>query len=238
MSSELDRARKRGSNSAVMDRPAPTPQRQYASPPTPPPPGPPTGRPGGGGDGDGGVYVYLRRYSDVEALTVLDAWIARVGVYCLSSQFGDPEGLLPMHKANLQQLESFRSFAAEGGESTVGAAEQKRLYGLYLVGNKMDAAWRFKDAGTSEDKALAIAGGFSTFSRGDPFSIIERLRSGRPFARNTLKIKFMSVNPQERRTVPFAVPAMKQALGDLSNSLSATLVIDTPKEPEGKLKGS
>jgi len=233
MSSLLDRPMAGGSNSAVLDRPAPTPQRQYASPPTPPPPPGPGGG-GGGGDGDGGVYVYLRRYSDAEALTVLDAWIARVGVYCLSEQFGDPEGLLAMHKANLEQLESFRSFAAEAGESTVGAAEQKRLYGLYLVGDKMDTTFRWKNA-ENEDKALAIAGGFSTSDRR---SIIERLRSGRPSARNTLKITFMSVNPQERRSVPFAVPAMKQALSDLSKSIPATLDIDTQKEPEGKLKGS
>jgi hypothetical protein len=152
MSSVFDR---RGSNSAVLESPVSKLELQFAGPPAPPPPSPPTTPPPGDGSGDGssgaGGGVVLKRFSESEAVTILDAWIMHAKVYCLEGQFGDPEGLVPMHRANLQQLESFRSFAL----SSPSAADEKILYGLYDLAD--------------QDKALAIAGGQYSSSDGEPF---------------------------------------------------------------------
>jgi hypothetical protein len=122
------------SQSAILDLPVPMLQRKTAPAPTRPPPLLPPKLVGTDVEGE----AYLRRYSDSEAVTILDEWIDRVKVHCMGFQFGDPDGLAPVYRATLQQLESFRSFAFLGrdrwrtpSKSKAGAPEEKVLYGLY-----------------------------------------------------------------------------------------------------------
>jgi len=223
MSAVLHRHSAGGSQSAVLDRPAPPLQRQHAPPPTPPPPSPPTPPPGGGGSGGEGGAV-LKRYTPAEAVMILDAWIARVQVYCLSDQFDDPEGLAAVHRATLQQLESFRAFALSPPSAAAidGLSlqqkisyghEGKLIYGLYSIQDIEEAASEV----TADHNVLAMAAGETTSD----------ITNAEPDLGGTLHIKHISVNPKDLAPCDFGRPAMQQALGVAAHMREKTLVIDT-----------
>lgn len=229
MSSLLSRPS--GGGAAVIDRPV-TPQKQYGPPPTPPPPG--NGNGGGGGDGDGGMGSVLRRYSDSEALFILDVWIPRLRVFCLESQFDDPDGLAPGYKENLHHLESFRSFILSSSNSSIDAGPpfpplfptqsaeknsstdagplfptrsgEKVLYGLYHISD-MDSA--FSEV-TAEDKVMAITGGLYSSPAGRTLNFREPDKGG------ILKMKFISANPKH-------LGAPREGFLDATLQLKATL---------------
>ena len=82
-------------------------ERLAALPPSPPPPSTPPPDDGRGGGGGGGGAFYLRRFSALEANTILDDWTTRVKFYQMNgfvdaAQIDGPQGLL-------QNLRSFRS---------------------------------------------------------------------------------------------------------------------------------
>lgn len=196
-----------GFSNSVLLNPKPT-YRQYAPPPAPPPPSPPTPPPGGGGGGPGGRKgPYLRRYTGSEAAAVLDRWIDRVNVYCLTDQFDDPAGLAPVHRATLQQLKSFRSFIDVRRPTVTrqGFVEEKVLYGLYSLDN--------------DEMPLVVAGGYSH---------VDGITSVDP--KGTFELKYISVNPKDlRKPTTFGIPAMTEALDRLARHESRTLVIDKDK---------
>jgi len=82
---------------AILER-----QRVPPAPPSPPPPGE-----GGDGSGEPNEF-FLRRIPGPEAMELLDGWIARTRVYCLSAQFGD-EAVAEEHRKSLADLEALRS---------------------------------------------------------------------------------------------------------------------------------
>jgi len=69
----------------------------------PAPPGPPPS-----GDGGDGPDDFLRVVPGPEAMELLDGWIARTRVYCMSAQFGD-EAVAEVHRKSLVNLEALRS---------------------------------------------------------------------------------------------------------------------------------
>lgn len=224
MMAVLDRSS--GGGAAVLDRPV-TLQKQYGPPPTPPPPSPPTPPPGGGGGSDGGGGAILKRYSDAEAVLILDAWIARVQFYCLEGQFSDPDGLAQVHRATLKQLQTFRAFAMGPPDAATtiidertGASEEKVLYGLYALNNLVEAASEV----TGDHNVLAMAAGNSFSDGKDSFRHVQGFIT--PAKGGTLKIKYISINPKDQQPRAFGFPAMKQALGVAAEMREKALFID------------
>jgi len=87
-------------------------ERQRAPPA--PPPAPPSSGGGGGGSGgpddDPGEFrLRAFRAGDME---ILDNWIARTRVYCMSAQFGD-KSVAEVHRKSLADLEGLRASVPE-----------------------------------------------------------------------------------------------------------------------------
>lgn len=89
-------------------------ERQRAPPA--PPPAPPFS-PGGGGGGSGGPddvpgEFRMRELSGPETGQILESWIERTRVYCMSAQFGD-KNVAEVHRKSLSDLEALRASVPE-----------------------------------------------------------------------------------------------------------------------------
>lgn len=181
-------------NAAVIERPKLELER---APPAPPPP--PSGSGGGGGPGEeGDGPVYLSRLTVSQAVEILNDWIARTRVYCMSDQFGNTANaaVAQVNRKSLEELDVLRSWSQnlQGGPTEM----QKLLMALYASDKKT---------------VLALAG----------VSVRWQLRK----EQGALVVKYVSLNPAELNKEDSAVaPMMSEALRLMAQGLGADLIND------------
>lgn len=195
---------------AVLQRPKLEFERAAPAPPPPPPNS--RGRDGPGDKDDGG-YLFVTRLSVSQVVELLDDWIARTRIYCMSSQFGNAADVAvsEVHRKSLEDLKVLRSFRFVLDQSSPkdGFLAEALFMALYASDKKT---------------VLALAGGSMLWEKHNPWD---------PAQPRSLQIKHVSVNPYElNKDSSAAALKIKQGLRLMTDNLGADLTL--PENGDGE----